>query len=87
MEGEKIAEKISFSLLFTYFIQSDHGMSLCEFLWNTLKKKTRFPHTLLKVGSDTGSLCVIQLPMTPGNVMNLIVLLAVLKDCINLFLH
>lgn len=52
-----------------------------------VKKKPRFPHTLLKVGSDTGSLCVIQLSMTPGNVMNLIVLLAVLKDCINLFLH
>lgn len=43
MEGEKIAEKISFSLLFTYFIQSDHGMSLCEFLWNTLKKKQDSP--------------------------------------------
>lgn len=52
-------------------------------------KKTRFSHTLLQVGGDSflRSLCVIQLPMTPSNIMYLVVLLIVLKDCINLFLH
>lgn len=55
-------------------------MSLCKFLWNTLKK-TRFSHILLKVGGDgfPGSLCVIQLPVTPSNnVVNSAVLLVAL---------
>lgn len=64
-------------------------MSLCKFLWNTLKK-TRFSHILLKVGGDgfPGSLCVIQLPVTPSNnIVNSAVLLVALKGCINPFLH